>query len=152
MIYWFTGQPGHGKTVLAKALKEYLELNYPLKKGKVFHVDGDDLRDLTENKDYSRKGREANIERAQNISQYLNNKGNDVVVSLVAPYENIRQSFKDRLGDDISEFYVYTSEVRGREHFHSDEYEKPTKEFLSVDTTDTPVESSLIEIINFLKI
>jgi adenylylsulfate kinase-like enzyme len=28
MIYWFTGQPGHGKTVLAKLLKEYIEHNY----------------------------------------------------------------------------------------------------------------------------
>lgn len=152
MIYWFTGQPGHGKTVLAKALKEYLESNFQTKENKVFHVDGDDLRDLTENKDYSRKGREANIERAQNIAQYLNNKGYDVVVSLVAPYENIRQSFKDRLGNDISEFYVYTSEIRGREHFHSDEYEQPKKDFLSVDTTSTTVESSLKEIINYLKI
>jgi adenylylsulfate kinase-like enzyme len=151
MIYWFTGQPGHGKTVLAKALKEYLEVNYPTKTT-VFHVDGDDLRDLTENKDYSRKGREANIERAQNIAQYLNNKGYDVVVSLVAPYENIRQSFKNRMGSEIAEFYVYTSEVRGREHFHSDDYEVPKQDFLSLDTTDTPVEASLIEIINYLKI
>ena len=151
MIYWFTGQPGHGKTVLAKALKEYLTVNYPTKR-EIFHVDGDDLRDLTENKDYSRKGREANIQRAQNIAQYLNNKGNDVVVSLVAPYEDIRQSFKDRMGGEIAEFYVYTSEIRGREYFHSDEYEPPKKDFLSVDTTDTPVEGSLIEIINYLKI
>ena len=49
MIYWFTGQPGHGKTVLAKTLKEYLEVNYPHKKT-IFHVDGDDLRELTANK------------------------------------------------------------------------------------------------------
>lgn len=151
MIYWFTGQPGHGKTVLAKTLKEYLEVNYPHKKT-IFHVDGDDLRELTANKDYSKKGREANIERAQNISQYLNNKGNDVVVSLVAPYENMRQSFKDRLGDEVKEFFVHTTEIRGREHFHSDEYVQPKKDFLDVDTTNAPVESSLVEIINYLNI
>lgn len=150
MIYWFTGQPGHGKTVLAKALKEHLTINNPAKK-EIFHVDGDDLRDLTENKDYSRKGREANIQRAQNIAQYLNNKGFDVVVSLVAPYEEIRQSFKDRLQGEVKEFYVHTEEIRGREHFHSDEYESPKKDFLSVDTTNTPVEQSLKEIINYLK-
>jgi Adenylylsulfate kinase and related kinases len=27
MVYWFTGQPGHGKTVLSVMLKEYLEEN-----------------------------------------------------------------------------------------------------------------------------
>ena len=35
MIYWFTGQPGAGKTVLATALKQQLN--------DVFHVDGDDF-------------------------------------------------------------------------------------------------------------
>jgi adenylylsulfate kinase-like enzyme len=49
MIYWFTGQPGHGKTVLAKMLKEYIECNHPTKK--LFHIDGDDLRDILVNKD-----------------------------------------------------------------------------------------------------
>jgi sulfate adenylyltransferase len=151
MIYWFTGQPGHGKTVLGKTLVEYLKINYPHKKD-IFHVDGDDLRSLTDNKDYSRKGREANIERAQNISQYLNNKGYDVVVSLVAPYEEMRQNFKNRLDGEVKEFYVHTTEIRGREHFHSDEYEKPTEDYLDLDTTDTPVESSLVEIINYIKL
>jgi tRNA uridine 5-carbamoylmethylation protein Kti12 len=27
MIYWFTGQPGHGKTVLATALKQELDID-----------------------------------------------------------------------------------------------------------------------------
>ena len=115
-------------------------------------MDGDDLRDLTENKDYSRKGREANIERAQNISQYLNNKGHDVIVSLVAPYETLRQSFKDRLDGEVKEFYVHTTNIRGRENFHSDEYESPKQDFKDIDTTDVPVESSLVEIINYLNI
>lgn len=151
MIYWFTGQPGHGKTVLAKALKEYLITN-KFNKGEIFHVDGDDLRELTENKDYSRTGRENNIRRAQEISHYLNNKGYDVVVSLVAPYEEIRQNFKDRLEGQVKEFYVHTTEIRGRENFHSDEYVKPKKDFLSIDTTNTPVEQSLREIINYINL
>ena len=48
MIYWFTGQPGAGKTVLANALKQQLE--------NTFHIDGDDLRDIFDNKDYSEAG------------------------------------------------------------------------------------------------
>ena len=74
MIYWFTGQPGHGKTVLAKALNEkYFE-------NKAFHVDGDDLREIFDNKDYSEAGRRKNIELAQHMSHFLHNKGQDVVV------------------------------------------------------------------------
>jgi adenylylsulfate kinase len=51
MIYWFTGQPGAGKTTLAKKLVEYLNV------GNTIHIDGDDLRDIFKNKDYSENGR-----------------------------------------------------------------------------------------------
>ena len=90
MIFWFTGQPGHGKTTLALALIERLEAEGHA----VFHVDGDDLRALTGNADYSRGGREANIRRAQTIAHYLHNKGQIAVVSLVAPYRAIREELK----------------------------------------------------------
>ena len=56
MILWFTGQPGSGKTTLCKEMKIQLQkLN--ISEEKIFHIDGDDLRDLINNKDYSEKGR-----------------------------------------------------------------------------------------------
>jgi adenylylsulfate kinase len=146
MIYWFTGQPGHGKTVLADLLKTRLEEKFG-KSRKIFHIDGDDLRDLTSNKDYSRKGREMNIQRAQTIAQYLHNQGHDVIVSLVSPYLEIREEFKTRVGD-IIEFYVHTEEIRGREEFHSLDYEKPSENFVDIDTTGTLPEDSLEKIIS----
>jgi adenylylsulfate kinase len=148
MIYWFTGQPGHGKTVLAKMLKEYLECNYSHKK--VFHIDGDDLREILINKDYSRQGRETNIKTAQSIALYLNNKGYDVVVSLVAPYRELREDLKSR--GSVSEIYVHTEEERGRENFHVSDYEPPIENFLDIDTTeDSPVQS-LFKILDGLKL
>jgi adenylylsulfate kinase len=146
MIYWFTGQPGHGKTVLAKMLKEYIENKYSDKK--VFHIDGDDLREILVNKDYSRQGRENNIRTAQNISLYLNNKGYDVVVSLVAPYKELREEFKSRA--DVREIYVHTTEIRGREQFHVQDYEMPTENFIDLDTTDDIPEGSLTYLLNKL--
>ena len=62
----------------------------------VHHVDGDDLRALTVNADYSRVGRENNIRKAQTIAQFLQSKGQTVVVSLVAPYRTLREEFKSR--------------------------------------------------------
>ena len=50
MIYWFTGQPGAGKTTLAKHLMDNLGEDNPI------HIDGDDLRDIFQNKDYSELG------------------------------------------------------------------------------------------------
>ena len=49
-IIWLTGQPGSGKTTLANALKAKFESTT----NKVLIVDGDDLRNITTNKDYSR--------------------------------------------------------------------------------------------------
>ena len=55
MIYWFTGQPAHGKTVLGKKLHSFLKTQKRNWRKDVFHLDGDDLRELTINKDYSQK-------------------------------------------------------------------------------------------------
>ena len=58
MIYWFTGQPSSGKTTLGSKLHKFLETEKRNWRKSVFHIDGDDLRKLTVNKDYSDKGRE----------------------------------------------------------------------------------------------
>ena len=78
MIYWFTGQPHSGKTTLANLLKEKWLPH-------AFRIDGDEMRELFSNKDYSEKGRRANIDAAQKIAHYLHNQGKDVIVSLVSP-------------------------------------------------------------------
>jgi adenylylsulfate kinase len=127
MIYWFTGQPGAGKTTLAKYLVEYYQEN------RVIHIDGDDLRSIFNNKDYSEAGRRKNIERAQDIALFMHNKGYEVVVSLVAPYKDQRDQFKSQ--NSIIEIYVHTTESRGRELFHVAEYEAPTENFIDIDTT-----------------
>ena len=53
MIYWFTGQPCAGKTVLANMLNR--------EKPRAFRIDGDDMRELFSNKDYSINGRVINV-------------------------------------------------------------------------------------------
>ena len=127
MIYWFTGQPGSGKTTLAKMLCKDLKNS--------FHIDGDDLRSLTTNKDYSINGRVNNVNTAQKISHYLHNQGNNVVVSVVAPYIDQREEFKKLLGDKIVEFYVHTTQERERDHFKTDAYVAPKENFINIDTT-----------------
>jgi adenylylsulfate kinase-like enzyme len=135
MIYWFTGQSGSGKTTLAKYLEN--ELN------NVVHVDGDDLREVFINKDYSEIGRRLNIQRAQDISLFLNNKGFNVVVSLVSPYKDQREAFKN---NEVVEIYVHTTNIRGREKFHVN-YEKPIDNFIDIDTTDKSEEDTVKELL-----
>jgi adenylylsulfate kinase len=135
MIYWFTGQPGAGKTVLSDTLKRKLLYN-------AYRIDGDDMRELFSNKDYSIKGRVENVATAQRIAHYLHNQGDDVIVSLVSPYIDQREEFKKLLGNNLVEIYVHTSEVRERDHFKTEAYIAPKDYFIDIDTTnDTPEQS-----------
>ena len=138
MIYWFIGQPGAGKTTMAKKLKTFLEKEY---KRQVFHVDGDDIRELLENKDYSKEGRIKNITFAQGLAAYLNRHG-DVVVSVVTPYLQVRESFKEKLGQRMTEIYVTTKDIRGRENFHVQDFEAPEERYILLDTTDISEEDA----------
>ena len=144
MIYWLTGQPGSGKTTICKEILE-------LKDYRIFHIDGDDLRDLFDNKDYSESGRRKNIELAQQIAQYLTNKGKDVLVSLVSPYKDQRDKFKEKMGDNLVEVYVHTSETRGREDFFVKEYGQPTENYLDIDTTNESIEESTKKVLDYAK-
>jgi adenylylsulfate kinase len=144
-VYWFTGQPSHGKTVLAKLLKEELE-----KYGQVFHVDGDDLRALTLNKDFSEQGRIDNVRGAQKIAHYLYNQNYTVVVSLIAPYRWQREELKTMLGADLVELYVHTTSPRERDHFSVKEYEAPLENFIDVDTTEDTPEESITKILKLI--
>ena len=144
MIIWLTGQPGSGKTTICQEILR-------LRDYRVFHIDGDDLRDLFENKDYSETGRRKNIELAQQIAQYLHNKGKDVLVSLVSPYKDQRDKFKKKMGDNFVEVYIHTTDVRGREDFFVKEYEAPTEKYLSIDTTNESIEESTKKVLDYAK-
>ena len=144
MIIWLTGQPGSGKTTICEEILR-------LRDNRVFHIDGDDLRDLFENKDYSETGRRKNIELAQQIAQYLHNQGKDVLVSLVSPYKDQRDRFKEKMGDDLVEVFIHTTEIRGREDFFVKEYEKPTERYLNINTTNESVEESTKKVLEYAK-
>jgi adenylylsulfate kinase len=117
----------------------------------VFHIDGDDLRDLFDNKDYSEVGRRKNIELAQQISEYLHNKGKHLFVSLVSPYKDQRDKFKSKMGNNLIEVYVHTSEIRGRESFFVQDYEPPTENYIDIDTTNISINDSANIILDFIK-
>ncbi len=140
MIYWFTGQPSHGKTVLANLLKKV--------KPNAFRIDGDEMRELFSNKDYSINGRVVNVGTAQKIAHYLHNQGHDVIVSLVSPYIDQREEFKSLLKKDIVEIYVHTNEPRERDHFKSEAYVAPKSNYIDIDTTTDSPEESLNKILH----
>lgn len=139
MIYYLIGQPHAGKTTLSKLLKQHL---YPQN---IIQIDGDEIRDIFQNKDYSEQGRRKNIQRAQDIAKFLNAKGFDVIISLVSPYKDLRDELKST--SNVTEVYIHTNDVRGRESFHVENYEKPTEDYISIDTSGVSEFTSLGELI-----
>jgi adenylylsulfate kinase-like enzyme len=145
MIIWLTGQPGSGKTTLANQLMKEIKIINP--KIKSINLDGDDLRIINKNKDYSKEGRIKNISTAISIMRFLANKNYICVVSIVAPYKFLR----DELKNDFSflEVYLHTTEIRGREEFFAEDYEIPTDpKHLSIDTGKLTIKESTDEILN----
>ena len=145
MIIWLTGQPGAGKTTLAKLLEAYFPDQSVV-------IDGDDLRELLKNTDYSENGRRENIDNAQNMAKDLYYNEYNVIVSLVSPYKDQRELFKQDMGSSIKEVYVHTSNIRGKEHFHVQNYEAPTENFIDIDTTDKGELETLRELVQKLNL
>ena len=140
-----TGQPGSGKTTLATAFIESVKESNP--NTKIMNIDGDDLRNISKNRDYSKKGRIKNISTAISIMRFLANKNYICVVSIVAPYKFLR----DELKDDFTflEVYLHTTEIRGREDFFAKDYEIPVDpKHLAIDTGKLTIKESLDEILH----
>ena len=147
MIYYLIGQPCAGKTTIALEMLT----NPKYETFGSFHIDGDDIRELFNNKDYSEIGRRKNIELAQQIAQYLHNKGENIIISLVSPYKDLRDKFKEKMGNNLLEVYVNTNEIRGRESFFVNNYELPTNDYFNMCTDNIDVKTCVESILNYKK-
>ena len=143
MVIWLTGQPGSGKTTLANAVIEKIRsLNPTLS---IINLDGDDLRNINKNKDYSKAGRIKNISTAISIVRFLSNKDFLCIVSIVSPYAYLRDELKSEF--PFLEVYLHTSEIRGREDFFASDYEIPIdSKTLSLDTGKLEIENCVDKI------
>jgi adenylate kinase family enzyme len=137
MIIVLFGQPASGKTTLAKKFI-----------GEGFHhIDGDHLRDMFNNKDYSREGRIKNLNRASDIAKYLQYTNHNVVLSLVYPYEEARE-YLSKLSRNVKWIYLIYEEDRGRDQFKVEDFEIPNRDNvdLIINTSKTSIEDSLDQI------
>jgi predicted kinase len=133
MIIVLFGQPHSGKSTLANKIVAH-------------NIDGDKLRELFANKDYSKEGRIRNLNRASDIAHYINSTGKPVVLSLVYPYKEARD-YLNSLTTDVKWVYLTYTNPRGREKFHVSDFEEPKSEtFLQLNTDNLNVEECLNQI------
>ena len=146
MILWLTGQPGSGKTTLAERFIDDKLIGFmKIQPVRIIHIDGDDLRDIVDNKDYSEQGRRKNIQFAIDMAKVMDDKGYLVIVSMVSPYRDQREELK--MERNIGEFYLHTTEIRGKEDYFVENYEPPLHNFVDMDT-DKPIEECIDEILD----
>lgn len=126
MIFWFFGQPCSGKSTL---IHETLKVVNP--KGNISHsiIDNDQIRAIYKDKDYSRSGRERNVQRAMDIALYENSKNTIVLAGFVTPFNFQRLWLQEQVGNDnIGFIYLHYNpkyDERGRENYHFDDFEIP---------------------------
>lgn len=102
----FTGISGSGKTTLANALLK----EFDTKKIKVQMIDGDILREQLGNLfGYTKEERYKNNQVVRVLADYLNRNGVNVILTLVAPYEDMRKKMRETLGEAYVEVYVKCS-------------------------------------------
>lgn len=122
MIIVFYGQPHSGKTTLATKLQE----NFFLKSEPTPPIiDGDDIRAIFKNKDYSKEGRIKNLNRISDIATYLESKYKVVIVSAVYPIKEARE-YLDSICENVVWVYLKYNEIRGREEFHVKDFDMPS--------------------------
>lgn len=142
MIVVLFGQPHCGKTTLANELKnQFLSHN----------IDGDSLREIFKNKDYSREGRIQNLNRASDIAHYINSTCIEhVILSLVYPYKEARD-YLNQLDKNVIWIYLTYQGQRGREKFHVSDFELPTEEkILHLNTSKLTIKESIEQILKYV--
>jgi adenylylsulfate kinase len=104
MVFWFTGLPASGKSVLADRLGEHLT-----RLGRtVERLDGDSLRTQFPGTGFTREERIRHIKRAGDMAADLEKEGKIVIASFISPYRESRAYVRSVCGRFV-EIYVKAS-------------------------------------------
>lgn len=151
MIYWFIGQPGCGKTTLAKELKKWMDgMHIP-----AIHLDGDDLRVIFggtyKTEHFSKEYRDTNTRKLQRFAEHIDKQGINVIVSTVNSARDLREELKLRNPKAI-EVYVVNDGPHVREEYARIDFEAPLENFIKLNTNGrTPQESFNVLLTDLVK-
>ncbi len=153
---WLTGLSGSGKSSIAKEVERCL-----FESGRhVYVLDGDNLRfGLNRDLSFSKSDRTENIRRAAEVARLFNDAGTIVLVPVISPFKEDRESARKVIGEDrFCEVHVSTPidvcESRDRKGLYkkarageieeftgiSSPYEPPESPFLRLDTAGRTVD------------
>jgi len=123
MVYWLTGKASSGKTVYAKRLKRQFE-NYG---AKVLLLDGDEVRDEFQNKDFDNESRLNHIMTIARFAAIAERQGFIVIIALISPRKEWRMKAR-KLFDNSMLIYL-----PGGMLWEGTNYEEPDHEEMMVE-------------------
>lgn len=144
------GQPGSGKTTIADALVYELNRNVFITSE---NVDGDVIRQIFKNNNYTREGRIQNLNRISDISVYLSYLHVVPVVSAVYPYKEARE-YLNGLHKNIIWVYLEYDGERGREEYHVKDFDIPSgseQNLMKINTSKTEINETVDKICSFYR-
>ncbi|MHA1815982.1 MAG: adenylyl-sulfate kinase [Candidatus Heimdallarchaeaceae archaeon] len=123
MVYWITGRSSSGKTVYAKRLKrEFESLG-----SQVLCLDGDEVRDLTTDDDYTDEARERHIMTIAKFAAIAERQGFIVIIALISPKKEWRMKARKIFNKSM---LIY---MPGGFLWEGTEYEDPDHEEMMVE-------------------
>jgi len=151
MIVVFYGQPSSGKTTLAKLLQETIFLqNQPTP----VIVDGDEIRLIFKDTDYSKDGRLKNLKRISDIATFLDSKYKLVIISAVFPYQEARK-YLDSICDNVLWVHLFNVDFRERQEFHVKDFDLPyveARKNCSINTTNFTPEMCIERLLDYISL
>ena len=103
-VYWVTGLSGAGKTTVGTKLYEHLKS----KKDNVIRLDGDILRAVFKNTDYTYDGRKKLGFQYGGVCKMISDQGIDVVICTIAMYDAVREWNRENI-ENYREIYLDVS-------------------------------------------
>lgn len=167
VLIWFTGLSGSGKSTVSVALEKGL-----FEEGKqTYRLDGDNVRHgLNKNLGFSPEDRQENIRRIGEVGKLMVDSGAITVTAFISPYkqdrDNVRQLFEDQEFIEVyTQCSIETCEQRDPKGLYkkartgeipeftgiSAPYEPPEEPEIIINTEENSVESSVNQILNYLK-
>ena len=167
VLIWFTGLSGSGKSTVSGALEKAL-----FEDGKqTYRLDGDNVRHgLNKNLGFSPEDRQENIRRIGEVGKLMVDSGAITVTAFISPYkqdrDNVRQLFEEQEFIEVyTECSIETCEQRDPKGLYkkartgeipeftgiSAPYEPPEEPEIIINTEDNSVESSVNQILSYLK-
>jgi len=131
-VIWLTGNTGSGKTSIAYLLKERLN---------AVVLDGDEMRaSISEDLGFSKEDREKQNIRVAKLAKLLNQQGMNVIVSVIAPFQSIR----DKVDKIAKPYWIY---IKSDLNEKDKPYEPPKNADIVIDPTEESLLESLEKII-----